>query len=330
MASSSTQKLPRRRIRPVAAQRSRSRSGGKYDELHGAPIETRAYVKSLSDGRLVMQAMGKGSPLSLGKMARLVIDGIDVIVASRRSQTFDPEPFLAVGIDVNRYRIVALKSSNHFRAGFKDVAGAIVTADPPGLTTHHVEVFPRQRASGTAVAAALGGRLCGVPETTAHRLASFAALLASAAAFADETVVVTGVLGPEGPLYVDGNLYYVGWISNALSKWDGKTAHRAERRRRLRPQRPGADETAHLPDRVHERSRRDHRVDMNGKELRRWSADADGRKFDGGINDVVVTANGGVICDGLRPVRRSANGRDRSHPVSAAGRSASGSRSRTT
>jgi microcystin degradation protein MlrC len=80
-------------------------------------------------------------------MARLVIDGIDVIVASRRSQTFDPEPFLAVGIDVNRYRIVALKSSNHFRAGFKDVAGAIVTADPPGLTTHHVEVFPRQRTS---------------------------------------------------------------------------------------------------------------------------------------------------------------------------------------
>ncbi len=121
--------------------------GGKYDELHGAPIVTRAYVKSLSDGRLVMQAMGKGSPLALGKMARLVIDGIDVVVASRRSQTFDPEPFLAVGIDVNRYRIVALKSSNHFRAGFKDVAGAIVTADPPGLTTHHVEVFPRQRAS---------------------------------------------------------------------------------------------------------------------------------------------------------------------------------------
>ncbi len=121
--------------------------GGKYDELHGAPIDTRAYVKSLADGRLVMQAMGKGSPLSLGKMARLVIDGIDVIVASRRSQTFDPEPFLAVGIDVNRYRIVALKSSNHFRAGFKDVAGAIVTADPPGLTTHHVEVFPRQRAA---------------------------------------------------------------------------------------------------------------------------------------------------------------------------------------
>ncbi len=121
--------------------------GARYDDLHGAPIEARAYVKSLSDGRLVMQAMSKGAPLNLGPMARLIIDGIDVIVASRRSQTFDPEPFLALGIDVTRYRIVALKSSNHFRAGFKDVAGAIVTADPPGLTTHHVEIFPRHRAA---------------------------------------------------------------------------------------------------------------------------------------------------------------------------------------
>jgi microcystin degradation protein MlrC len=120
--------------------------GGKYDDLHGRPIEARAYVKALADGRLVMQAMMKGARVDLGPLARLVIDGIDVVVASHRSQTFDPEPFLAVGIDVRRYAIVALKSSNHFRAGFKGVAAAIVTADPPGLTTHHIEIFPRQRA----------------------------------------------------------------------------------------------------------------------------------------------------------------------------------------
>jgi len=118
--------------------------GGKTDTLHGSPIMAQAYVKSLHDGRLEMQAMMRGAPIHLGPMARLVIDGMDVIVASRRSQTFDPEPFLALGVDVRRYAIVALKSSNHFRAGFKDVASAIVTADPPGLCTHHIEVFPRQ------------------------------------------------------------------------------------------------------------------------------------------------------------------------------------------
>src|SRR5215472_18409918 len=42
------------------------------------------------------------------------------------------------------------------------------------------------------------------------------------AAQAKETVVVSNLLGPEGPLYVDGNLYFVGWVSDTLSKWDGK------------------------------------------------------------------------------------------------------------
>ncbi len=122
--------------------------GGKYDDLHGAPLELTAYVKSLHDGRIRMRAMFKGAPLNLGPMARLVVDGMDVIVASRRSQTFDIEPFLAVGIDVLNYDFVALKSSAHFRAGFQDLAGAIVTADPPGLTTLKIEVFPREHAPG--------------------------------------------------------------------------------------------------------------------------------------------------------------------------------------
>ena len=44
-----------------------------------------------------------------------------------------------------------------------------------------------------------------------------------APAWAGEVTIVNNVLGPEGPLYIDGNLYYVGWVSNTLSKWDGKT-----------------------------------------------------------------------------------------------------------
>src|SRR5437870_3778956 len=49
------------------------------------------------------------------------------------------------------------------------------------------------------------------------------AMLAATAACADETVIVSNLLGPEGPLYIDGNLYYVGWVSHTLLKWDGKT-----------------------------------------------------------------------------------------------------------
>ncbi|MFT5014765.1 MAG: microcystin degradation protein MlrC [Patiriisocius sp.] len=105
-------------------------------------------MKSLHDGKLKLLAMFKGAPIHLGKMARLVVNGLDIVVASRRNQTLDIGPFLALGIDVTEKKYVALKSSNHFRAGFTQLAGQILTADTPGLTTHHIEVFPRQKAVG--------------------------------------------------------------------------------------------------------------------------------------------------------------------------------------
>lgn len=121
------------------------RLGGRTDRLHGPPLEVDAYVKVLSDGRFERSAMGAGLRVDLGKMARLRIGNVDVIVGSKRAQTFDPEVFRLHGIAVERYRIVALKSSHHFRAGFSDIASAIVTADPPGLTTARLEVFERAR-----------------------------------------------------------------------------------------------------------------------------------------------------------------------------------------
>jgi microcystin degradation protein MlrC len=120
--------------------------GGKYDDLHGAPLPLAAYVKCLTDGRFVRQAlMGRGTHDDLGRMVRLHVGGLDILVSSVRQQTFDAEVFLLHGIDVTRYKIVALKSSNHFRAGFAPLAREIITADSPGLTTLRIERFPRRR-----------------------------------------------------------------------------------------------------------------------------------------------------------------------------------------
>src|SRR4051812_33018303 len=51
---------------------------------------------------------------------------------------------------------------------------------------------------------------------------TIALMVAFGTAAAQEVTVVNDVQGAEGPLFVDGNLYYVGWVSNTLSKWDGK------------------------------------------------------------------------------------------------------------
>jgi microcystin degradation protein MlrC len=119
------------------------RLGGFSDELHGAPVEASAYVKSVTDGRFILvNPMGAGSEVNLGQMARLVIGNVDVIVGSRRAQTLDAQLFLLHGIDVRTYRVVALKSHQHFRGGFQQLAGTIIRTDTPGFTTSNLSNLP--------------------------------------------------------------------------------------------------------------------------------------------------------------------------------------------
>ena len=128
-------------------------------------------------------------------------------------------------------------------------------------------------------------------------------MLAVTAAHAQETTIVNDVLGPEGPLYIDGSLYYVGWISNTLSKWDGKTATVLNHTEGC-----GHNGLALTKRKTFLLACTDEHgaileLDMIGKQLRRWDADNKGRKFDGGINDIVVTPDGGAYATVFGPYK---------------------------
>lgn len=125
------------------------RIGGRHGPLHGEPVAAAAYVKAITDGRFVYSSpMVGGVQASLGPSARLVVGNVDVIVTSRRNQTFDAEVFTLHGIDVRQRSVVGLKSSQHFRDGFRHLASTILTADSPGLTTLDVTVFDHPNADG--------------------------------------------------------------------------------------------------------------------------------------------------------------------------------------
>ena len=123
------------------------RLGGRHDpDLLGGPVEATAYVKCVTDGRFQVQSeMGGGAIRDLGKMARLVVGNVDVIVGSECHQTIDAELFLLHGIDVSRYRVVALKSQNHFLSGFEPIAAEIIRCDPPGWTPGNVSALDYRR-----------------------------------------------------------------------------------------------------------------------------------------------------------------------------------------
>ena len=129
---------------------------------------------------------------------------------------------------------------------------------------------------------------------------AFGAMLV-APAWGAETTIVSNVLGPEGPLYVDGNLYYVGWVSNTLSKWDGKTTTLLNHTEGC-----GHNGLALTKEKTFLLACTDEHgaimeLDLSGKQLRRWDGDKDGRPFRGGINDVVVAPNGGAYATVFGP-----------------------------
>lgn len=111
------------------------RLGGKVGPRSGDPLDVEAEVVDVRDDAR-QAAFAQGKPLlSLGRTARLRIGGVDVIVNTERQQVFDPLVFTAHGVDPSACRVLVVKSTAHFRAGFAPLAGVIIDCDTPGSLT---------------------------------------------------------------------------------------------------------------------------------------------------------------------------------------------------
>lgn len=84
-----------------------------------------------------------GRTIDLGPSAYLKVEGIALIVVSRRKQCGDPEFFSMFGLDMNDARSVLVKSRGHFRAGFLPwfPPEQVIEVDAPGLTSNILSRF---------------------------------------------------------------------------------------------------------------------------------------------------------------------------------------------
>ena len=78
----------------------------------------------------------------LGKMANLQIGEVEVVVACSRTQANDQSYFRVLGIEPSEMKILVLKSSNHYRADFEPIAGAIIPVEAPGAFTEDSRKTP--------------------------------------------------------------------------------------------------------------------------------------------------------------------------------------------
>lgn len=97
------------------------------------PLAGRFTVRAVGGGAVTLKGpMMTGLSVQLGACACLEIEGVLVAVASGKQQMLDRELFRMVGIEPEAMKILAVKSSNHFRADFTPIASQILVAKAAG------------------------------------------------------------------------------------------------------------------------------------------------------------------------------------------------------
>jgi len=109
--------------------------GGHAGCYSGDPVEFSGKVEYLDECSYTLTGpMSRGDRRKLGLTAMIGFgDNNHVIITPTLHQVLDDALFTAVGLDIRRLGIAAIKSRVHFRAYFNEAAGSIVVVDAPGL-----------------------------------------------------------------------------------------------------------------------------------------------------------------------------------------------------
>src|SRR5271170_2330180 len=123
--------------------------GGKTDPaMGGAPLALYGEVVCLTNGRFIAYGpMGGGVERNYGPSMAFRVGGIDIIAITNNGQATDLTQFTSLGIDPTRYRTVAVKSMQHFRAAFEPIAREVVLVDTGALCSeiYTPELFTKVR-----------------------------------------------------------------------------------------------------------------------------------------------------------------------------------------
>lgn len=110
--------------------------GAGTDQPDIEPVRGRFVVERLTDGRTIGTGpMQRGNALSFGPTAVLRINGVRVIVTSRKAQVADQAVIRHTGLDPAEMHIIVVKSSVHFRADYQPIAREVLVVKAPGPVT---------------------------------------------------------------------------------------------------------------------------------------------------------------------------------------------------
>ncbi len=117
-------------------------------DAYGREVPVTATVLALSGGVVVgRRGVYAGRTVNLGPAAAIRVDGLTMVVCSRRIQCADPVFFETFGLDIGVFSSLVVKSRGHFRAGIDTwyPDERIIEVDAAGLTSPVLERWTWKR-----------------------------------------------------------------------------------------------------------------------------------------------------------------------------------------
>jgi microcystin degradation protein MlrC len=114
--------------------------GGRWPDVSGPAVRLRG-AEVLAIGLDMAQDFG-GAMLPMGNAVAIEAHGISIVISDFRTQVFDPVCLTGLGLDPAAFRAIIVKSLNHFTALFTPIAGHILYAATPGVTSPDYAAIP--------------------------------------------------------------------------------------------------------------------------------------------------------------------------------------------
>src|SRR5262249_47083132 len=122
------------------------RLGGSGDRRSFRPRGDESGGEGLSDGRVGYEGPTAPRPQAARGLGGVLAHGpVKVLVHSRSAFSHDPAIYRSVGLDVERAKIVVVKSPTQFRACYEPIASEIAEVATPGVTTVDLRSLPYRR-----------------------------------------------------------------------------------------------------------------------------------------------------------------------------------------
>ena len=116
------------------------RLGGKVGTASGDPLDLRVTVMGVAEE--LTQTFGT-STNRMGDAAWVRVgEDIDIVINSVRTQVFHPDAFTQLGVDLESKKIIVVKSTQHFYAGYAPIAAEVLYVNAQGAIPKDFAAIP--------------------------------------------------------------------------------------------------------------------------------------------------------------------------------------------